>query len=705
MSENLPGSDAEPLLEFDHNVIEHLGIRLYQNRPGNVLAEVVANCWDADATEVHITVSGADALAQDRFISIADNGFGMSFETIRTVYLRIGKPKRAGAKVKSPGGRGPMGRKGIGKLAPFGIARTVEVFTCAEGQMSWFALDLDGLIVAGKEGKPYAPTFTLKNVALDTTLPGTPPADVTAFVDHLRKSVTKTGTLVRMSRLTSNQTLSPADIEVALGRKFTVVLARPDFKVQINGTPLDAERALPEFELRIPSSGTTIETLSNGEVKFWVGFVGSAEWSSDQAGIGVFAHGKSAQDRPFFFGAKGKEVFQRYMYGVVEADWLDEFDEDLVSTDRSSLDWTSDKVAELQEWGRKKVGAWLSDYANFRSGKHLQETRKRAADRRSKKEVPVYSDTENEQIDQLVAEATRELGKNQSEVVDELIAAVSQAWINLPTRSLLRTLWSELANSGDSSEGFLKVASKLQEHSVPEAMGLAMTFAQRAYALSLLHKLVHEKSEENIQELIEDFPWILQPRGDLLTADQHMKTTIEHSALNDDTTDRAGRMIKGMSEKERADFVFLTDTSKKTIQIVELKAPGRELTAEHERQLRDYLDYVFTFHPKATLSGLLVGNPGSPPIETNDRRIQVRGWDEILLECRATYVQLLASMLERADPASGDTRVKLVLEFGGEPVWQLLSNMAKKDPVLAGVMKRFEHLLLPSPEVATAKAS
>jgi hypothetical protein len=227
-----------------------------------------------------------------------------------------------------------------------------------------------------------------------------------------------------------------------------------------------------------------------------------------------------------------------------------------------------------------------------------------------------------------------------------------------------------------------------------------MTFAQRAYALSLLHKLVHEKSEENIQDLIEDFPWILQPRGDLLTADQHMKTTIDHSALADDTKDRAGRMIKGMSDRERADFVFLTDTSKKTIQIVELKAPGRELTAEHERQLRDYLDYVFTFHPKATLSGLLVGNPGSPPIDTNDKRIQVRGWDEILLECRATYVQLLASMLERADPASGDTRVKLVKEFGGEPVWQLLNNMAKTDPNLAAVMKRFEHLLQPVSEAA-----
>lgn len=690
--------ENDPVLEFDHNVIEHLGIRLYQNKPGNVLAEVVANCWDADAQTVLIATSADGAAAEDRFISVADDGFGMDFETIRDRYLRIGKPKRTGAKMRSPGGRGPMGRKGIGKLAPFGIARTVDVVTCAAGLVSWFSLDLDGLIAAGKNGTPYAPVFTMKNLALICDLPGSAPEDIIAFMSRVRASDSKCGTLIRMTRITSNQDFPPSAMEVALASKFTVVLSRPDFKVSINNSELNAERALPTFELRIPPVGTLTESLAKGDVKYWVGFVGAAEWSSDQAGVGVFAHGKSAQDRPFFFGAKGKEVFQRYMYGVVEADWLDEFDDDLVSTDRSSLDWTSDNSAELLEWGRKKVGGWLGEYAAYRNGKHLRETKRRAADRRARREVPIYSDVENDQIDQLVADATKELGKNQMDVADELLAAVSKAWVNLPTRSLLRGLWAELEKSAAGSKEFLAVTAKLQEHSVPEAMGLAMTFAQRAYALSLLHKLVHEKSEENLQKLIEDFPWILQPRGDLLTADQHLKTTIEHSAIADDTRDRAGRVIRGMTGRERADFVFLTDASKKVIQIVELKAPARELTSEHDRQLRDYLDFTQTFHPNATLSGLLVGNPGVPAIRTNDTRITVRGWDDILLECRAMYVELLASMLERADPASGDSRVKLVLEFGGEPVWELLRTVAKTDEALAGLMSRFEHLAEKSPD-------
>ena len=39
--------DAPLELRFSHNIIEHLGLKLYQNKPTNVLAELVSNSWDA----------------------------------------------------------------------------------------------------------------------------------------------------------------------------------------------------------------------------------------------------------------------------------------------------------------------------------------------------------------------------------------------------------------------------------------------------------------------------------------------------------------------------------------------------------------------------------------------------------------------------------------------------------------------------------
>ena len=56
------------------NVLNHLGINLYSNIPA-VLSEIVANSWDADATEVKINVDN------DK-ITIEDNGCGMSADDI-----------------------------------------------------------------------------------------------------------------------------------------------------------------------------------------------------------------------------------------------------------------------------------------------------------------------------------------------------------------------------------------------------------------------------------------------------------------------------------------------------------------------------------------------------------------------------------------------------------------------------------------------
>lgn len=46
-------SDMEKLkLRYSHNIIEHLGLKLYQNKPTNVIAELISNSWDADAQNV-----------------------------------------------------------------------------------------------------------------------------------------------------------------------------------------------------------------------------------------------------------------------------------------------------------------------------------------------------------------------------------------------------------------------------------------------------------------------------------------------------------------------------------------------------------------------------------------------------------------------------------------------------------------------------
>ena len=164
-----PASEQrEAVLTFDHDIIEHLGIKLYQNKAINVLAEVVANSWDADATRVWIDTFAANTADEMSYLSVADNGLGMTYVTIRDNYLVIGKKKRQSPKDESKGGRLPMGRKGIGKLAPFGVARRVDVVTICEGRTNWFTLDLDGLLAMGDGKAEYKPTFHTPDLPVDT---------------------------------------------------------------------------------------------------------------------------------------------------------------------------------------------------------------------------------------------------------------------------------------------------------------------------------------------------------------------------------------------------------------------------------------------------------------------------------------------------------------------------------------------------------
>ena len=103
------------------NVLNHLGINLYSNVPA-VLSEIVANSWDADAENVTIAISSDE-------IIIEDNGCGMTVSDINSHFLKVGYQKREDETASSKFKRRFMGRKGIGKLSMFSIAREVDVIS------------------------------------------------------------------------------------------------------------------------------------------------------------------------------------------------------------------------------------------------------------------------------------------------------------------------------------------------------------------------------------------------------------------------------------------------------------------------------------------------------------------------------------------------------------------------------------------------
>ena len=149
-------NDQKLIMSFDPQTIEHLGVKMYSQLP-NAIAELIANSYDAESPEVHIILTDA---AQEKSIAVVDTGIGMSFSEINDNFLRIGRKRRDFDNGLSPNGlRKVTGRKGLGKLAFFGIGDTIQIITKKDGNCIDFIMNWNDIIHS--ETPNYEPHYTI----------------------------------------------------------------------------------------------------------------------------------------------------------------------------------------------------------------------------------------------------------------------------------------------------------------------------------------------------------------------------------------------------------------------------------------------------------------------------------------------------------------------------------------------------------------
>lgn len=122
-------------LRIDPRILELLGPNLYTNIY-YVLAELIANAYDADAHNVYIIAHNDD-------ITIEDDGHGMSYiNGDIDKFLNVAAVSRTNEKdsITSSLHRRKMGRKGVGKLAALSVSETVKVKTIQNGEKSGFIM-------------------------------------------------------------------------------------------------------------------------------------------------------------------------------------------------------------------------------------------------------------------------------------------------------------------------------------------------------------------------------------------------------------------------------------------------------------------------------------------------------------------------------------------------------------------------------------
>ena len=105
--------------------VKELGRDLYSGN-NSIISELIANSYDADATEIKI-IFGED----NNYIEIEDNGRGMNYNEITNRFLKVGSEIEE-KDYKSKYNRERLGSKGVGKLSIFALGDVIKIKTISE---------------------------------------------------------------------------------------------------------------------------------------------------------------------------------------------------------------------------------------------------------------------------------------------------------------------------------------------------------------------------------------------------------------------------------------------------------------------------------------------------------------------------------------------------------------------------------------------
>ena len=585
-------------LKISRLTIDKLGVKLY-DRVSAVVAELVANSYDADATEVSVELplatllSVQDPALPEWTVTVSDNGHGLTPDEARAYYLRVGADRRkaGGAGARSRRFNRPvMGRKGIGKLAPFGICKRIEVIssggdkTAAGHLTSHFLMDFDKII-----GEDSDVPVLLEKGALDGTYqPGS--GTKVVLTGFLPKRVPDAGVFMRQ-----------------VERRFALAAADFDVTVRDSRRPTEPPLPMQKFQINVVDEtridlSTRPVTLEDGtllHVSGWVAMATESYRNEEMAGVRIYARGKivaTTRDFEQPAGFTGEFATRSYMVGEIHADWLDaDDDDDLVRTDRQSILWESDKGSALRAWGAnivREIGRLGRQPRREKVKKRFREVadlERRARERFSDESVIKVALSIGDSIGGFAAE---------DELTDtEYVEGLAQVILSVAPHQALVTAFQdfERTRTGGQEPTLEELVDLFGKTRVAEAASYAQIASERVRVLDQLDSIIFNtaRDEAALQRIITEAPWLIQPDWTVITANQSLKTfkTSFENYLKREHDIDATLVIE--YENKRPDFTLVAVGG--MLHFVEIKASGHALDDEDFTRLFRYVDALRKF--------------------------------------------------------------------------------------------------------------
>jgi len=546
----MPDIPTEYTMPFEATTIEHLSSKMY-SRIGPAIAELVSNSWDADVNKVEINIADEKPYT----ISVRDYGDGMDPKQIQTDYLPIGRNcrKEIGTD-ETPNGRKIMGRKGLGKLSAFGVAKKLEMRTIHDGFAVAIELDYDKLIDWPK-GETYKPDI---------------------IHEKCGKTKDKNGTEIILKDLKRKSQVQPEIIKKELAKKFSII-TDDKFQVLVNGDLIKPEDRLRQqncvssYAVEDLPGGDIINAAADWKVSGWIGFLEKA--SSTDRGVDIFARGKAAELNSWFNLPSASDIVGRaYLVGEIHADFLDNEEGDNISTGRDSVQWTSLPGELLEKWGQNIIKTLLKE-RNIKVKKEKEEKIlkiegfKEWLDTRSPREQTVAKKlikvvVDDETIESGSAGPLLEMVKSniEFEAFQNLVDQIEESGGNIGMLMTLVNDWEiiEAREHLKLSDGRLEIIEQLNKYMEKGALEV-----------------------KQMQPLFEKNGWLINPTWGKVSGQNRYSKLLRENC----------KEPRELDEKDRRIDILGYDAGGR-IHIVELKRPEKTLSREDLEQIESYHDWA-----------------------------------------------------------------------------------------------------------------
>ena len=319
------------------SVLNHLGRNLYRNII-TVIGEAISNSWDADAHNIWITID-----RENNYMSIKDDGSGMSGKDFQEKFLKIGYTKRKNGNYRSTLNRPFIGRKGIGKLALLSCAQKIHIASKKIGE------DVIGGVIDNSElDKAITDDLNSQDYMLET------------LSDKMLNSMNRLekGTCIVFEKV-NNDIFNTIDyIKKAIALYFRFSLIDEQFSIYVNGELINDDMLkdladdtqflwkindiVDPFLEKLSLESEAKKLLSSMKIKGYVASVRKPSGvkirgTQEKVTIDLFVNGR-LRERDILRHIPTARIVESYVYGQIHYDDLDKGDtKDIFTSSREGI--------------------------------------------------------------------------------------------------------------------------------------------------------------------------------------------------------------------------------------------------------------------------------------------------------------------------------------------------------------------------------